>query len=73
MPSTSSRASRRCRVREEQLKLLNPTEGPFRLRGREELEKFLNEQEADLTLAIDHLLQHQEARNNHRKPIGFAE
>lgn len=60
-------------AREEQLKLLNPTEGPFRLRGREELEKFLNEQVVDLTLAIDHLLQHQEARNNRRQPIGFAE
>ena len=30
-------------------------------------------EEADLSLAIDDLLQHQEARNNHRKPIGFAE
>ena len=30
-------------------------------------------EEADLSLAIDDLLQRQETRNNHRKPIGFAE
>lgn len=41
-------------AREEQLKLLNPTEGPFRLRGREELEKFLNEQVVDIVNNSEH-------------------
>lgn len=30
-------------------------------------------EEEDLTRSIDEMLQHQEARNNRRKPIGFAE
>ncbi|MDO4818160.1 MAG: ATP-binding protein [Akkermansia sp.] len=35
-------------AREEERKRLKPTDGPFRLRGREELEKFLNEQVVDI-------------------------